>query len=205
MKEFKANTNTVGNGTTTSNVRPLNISTRRVATNAGNVRASKLSRGTFATQFNHADLARSENGFEFTGVDSLGGIVKGFVQTPDADLATKELERAGVNICLGTDSLVSVKAKRGQHPKLDLFDEMRAMSSSASDLSARSIVQMATLNGARALGRAGNIGEITPGALADLITIPCDGAKIDPHEIVLNHRGPVSASMINGQWVLQPK
>ena len=110
MKKFKANTNTVGNGTTTSNVRPLNISSRRVATNAGNVRASELPRGTFATQFNHADLARSENGFEFTGVDSLGGIVKGFVQTPDADLATKELERAGVHV-------QTIHEKRGARQK----------------------------------------------------------------------------------------
>ncbi|MSU62376.1 MAG: hypothetical protein EXS31_08270 [Pedosphaera sp.] len=115
-----------------------------------------------------------------------------------------ELERAGVNICLGTDSLASTRTMRGELPKLNMFSEMRAMASSSSDLTPRILVQMATLNAARALGRAGRIGEITPGAFADLISIPCNTGNPDPYETVLNHRGPVAAAMIDGQWVLPP-
>ncbi len=115
-----------------------------------------------------------------------------------------ELERAGVNICLGTDSLASTRTMRRKLPKLNMFSEMRAMASSSSDLAPRTLVQMATLNAARALGRAGRIGEITPGAFADLIAIPCITGSPDPYETVLNHQGSVAASMINGQWVMTP-
>ncbi len=44
------------------------------------------------------EMGRSEAGFNFTGVDSLGEPVKGFVQTPEIDLAAKELERAGIRV-----------------------------------------------------------------------------------------------------------
>ena len=44
------------------------------------------------------DLAHNENGFNFVGEDSLGAIVRGFVQTTDANLAENELERAGHQI-----------------------------------------------------------------------------------------------------------
>ncbi len=44
------------------------------------------------------DTAFSEAGFNFSGIDSLGYPVKGFVQTAEADLAGKELERAGVRV-----------------------------------------------------------------------------------------------------------
>ncbi|MDM7921206.1 MAG: type II secretion system F family protein [Pyrinomonadaceae bacterium] len=44
------------------------------------------------------EMRRSEAGFNFAGIDSLGEPVKGFVQTPDLDLASKELERAGIRV-----------------------------------------------------------------------------------------------------------
>lgn len=43
-------------------------------------------------------MRRSETGFNYVGIDSLGVTVKGFVQTPDIDLAEKELERAGIRV-----------------------------------------------------------------------------------------------------------
>jgi type IV pilus assembly protein PilC len=47
---------------------------------------------------NPFEMKRSETGFNFSGVDSLGEPVKGFVQTPEIDLAQKELERAGIRV-----------------------------------------------------------------------------------------------------------
>ena len=44
------------------------------------------------------DVTQSDGGFNFSGVDSLGGPVKGFVQTEDAALAANELERAGISV-----------------------------------------------------------------------------------------------------------
>ncbi|MEP6788041.1 MAG: type II secretion system F family protein [Acidobacteriota bacterium] len=56
------------------------------------------------------DLNYSENGFNFVGEDSLGEIVKGFVQNPEAKLAEQVLERAGIRV-------QSIKPKRGVRKK----------------------------------------------------------------------------------------
>jgi len=63
---------------------------------------------------------------------------------------------------------------------------------------------MATVNGARALGRAGAIGEISRGAAADLIALPIGGASGDVFEAVIHHAGKVAASMIGGEWAVGP-
>jgi cytosine/adenosine deaminase-related metal-dependent hydrolase len=63
---------------------------------------------------------------------------------------------------------------------------------------------MVTLNGAQALGLTGRVGEISPGALADLIAIPCREKLADVYEAVLHHRGDVSASLIDGKWAVAP-
>ncbi len=57
----------------------------------------------FASQF---DVNHSDNGFDFVGKDSMGEVVRGFVQTTEINLAEKELERAGI-------SVRSISAKRG--------------------------------------------------------------------------------------------
>jgi cytosine/adenosine deaminase-related metal-dependent hydrolase len=64
---------------------------------------------------------------------------------------------------------------------------------------------MATMNGARALGLAGQIGELSKGTSADLIAIPAGTKSADPHETVLAHTDTVTASMIDGQWVIPPQ
>ena len=43
-------------------------------------------------------MRRSETGFNYVGIDSLGVSIKGFVQTADIELAEKELERAGIRV-----------------------------------------------------------------------------------------------------------
>jgi cytosine/adenosine deaminase-related metal-dependent hydrolase len=64
---------------------------------------------------------------------------------------------------------------------------------------------MATVNGARALGRTGQIGELSKNALADLIAIPARTKTNEACEAVLAHNGPVCASMIDGNWVIPPQ
>ena len=83
--------------------------------------------------------------------------------------------KAGVNICLGTDSLASVYKTRRQTVELNMFEEMRALAQEQPSLSARTIVRLATLNGARALGMPGQIGELSENAFADLIALPFAG------------------------------
>ena len=111
---------------------------------------------------------------------------------------------AGVNICLGTDSLVSVVAVRRQKPELDMFAEMRAFAAVAGDLPPKTIVEMATVNGAEALGMAGRIGELTPGAFADLIALRVSGSTENACECVVQYAGEVVGSMINGVWAVRP-
>jgi cytosine/adenosine deaminase-related metal-dependent hydrolase len=117
----------------------------------------------------------------------------------------KRLAHAGVNICLGTDSLATVRKIRKQNPELSLFEEMRELATSDSKLPPVEILRLATANGARALGRAGQIGELSENALADLIAIPARAKTSDACEAVLGHVGDVSASMIDGQWVIPPE
>jgi aminodeoxyfutalosine deaminase len=113
------------------------------------------------------------------------------------------LERAGVNVCLGTDSLASVRKPRRQGVELSLFEEMRALARNEPSLSARKIVRMATVNGARALGLGGQAGELVEGGLADLIALPFTGEIGDVYEGILQHTGEVAASMIDGQWAVE--
>jgi cytosine/adenosine deaminase-related metal-dependent hydrolase len=116
----------------------------------------------------------------------------------------QRLANAGVNLCLGTDSLATVRKTRKQNPELSMFDEMRELAANDPKLPPAEILRMATVNGARALGRARQIGELSENALADLIAIPASAKTGDACETVLAHEGPVSASMIDGNWVIPP-
>jgi cytosine/adenosine deaminase-related metal-dependent hydrolase len=100
------------------------------------------------------------------------------------------LRDAGVNICLGTDSLASTDT-------LSLFDEMRKLAQNQPQLRADEIVAMATANGAQALGIAA--GRLQAGALADLIALPFSGEGNRVHEAILAHHEPVTWMMVNGQ------
>jgi len=116
----------------------------------------------------------------------------------------RELARAGVNLCLGTDSLASFRKQRGWETKLSLFQEMRAFATKHPDVSAKQILQMTTLNAARALGLAGKAGEIRTGAFADLIALPLPEKLPEICSAIVQHSGDVAASMIGGEWAKTP-
>lgn len=117
----------------------------------------------------------------------------------------RTLARAGVNLCLGTDSLATVRKRRHQEVELNMFDEMRTFATRHPGVPPRQILQMATVHGARALGLKGKAGELVCGANADLIALPWLRKFADIFEAVLHHAADVSASMIAGQWVIAPK
>ena len=66
-----------------------------------------------------------------------------------------ELAASGINICLGTDSLASTIKIRKEPPELNMFAEMQALAAGQPGLSPETILRMATLHGAIALGRRG--------------------------------------------------
>jgi cytosine/adenosine deaminase-related metal-dependent hydrolase len=115
------------------------------------------------------------------------------------------LEAAGVNLCLGTDSLATVRKRRGQPLALDMFAELQSFAATTSVVAPDKILRMATANGARALGLQGQAGELSPGAWADLIAVPFCGLTAAATEAVIHHTGRVAASMIGGQWAIEPQ
>lgn len=115
------------------------------------------------------------------------------------------LTRARVNICLGTDSLATVYKERRQTVELNMFTEMQLFAKNFPQVSPEKILQMATSNGARAIGMAGHLGVISPKTLADLIAIPFDGKPQDASEAAVHHPGDVSASLIDGEWAIPPR
>ena len=114
------------------------------------------------------------------------------------------LTRCKVNVCLGTDSLATVFKTRKQAIALNMFDEMHAFARAHPRVSSATILRMATMNGARALGLPGEAGEISSGTLADLIAVPFSGKVDDVDDAVLDHQGAVHASMIDGEWAIGP-
>ena len=116
----------------------------------------------------------------------------------------RRLAKAGVNLCLGTDSLASVYKARRQTVELSVFEEMRAVAKAHPWLSAKRIVRLATLNGARALSLQGRVGELSANAFADLIALPFAGRPAEAHDAILHYSGDVSASMIDGRWAIAP-
>ena len=114
------------------------------------------------------------------------------------------LQRAGVNICLGTDSLATVRKKPRQTIELSMFDEMRAFAAKHEGVSPEMILKMATVNGARAIGMQGKLGELKRGAIADIIALPFTGNVGELASAVIQHKGGVAASLIGGEWAILP-
>lgn len=95
-------------------------------------------------------------------------LAKGFTRVLD-------LLDAGVNVALGIDQMT------------DLFCEMRQevllqsiRNEDPGAISPAVALRMATANGAKVVGLGGQLGEITVGALADLICVSARGLSIDP-------------------------
>ncbi len=92
----------------------------------------------------------------------------------------QKLLDAGVNVGLGTDGAAS-------NNDLDMFGEMRTaamlakgVAGDASAVSAEQALRMATINGAKALGRDDEIGSIEVGKAADIIAVNIDHIDSQP-------------------------
>jgi cytosine/adenosine deaminase-related metal-dependent hydrolase len=104
--------------------------------------------------------------------------------------AFDRLRSFGSNICLGTDSLAS-------NESLSLFAEMRAFQKEFPSVSPEEILEMVTVNPARALRCENALGQIRPDFEADLIAVPCSGST-DIFEQIFAFDAPVSWAMVNG-------
>jgi len=92
----------------------------------------------------------------------------------------QSLQAAGINVALGTDSAAS-------NNDLDMLGEMRtaallgkAVCNDASALPAHTVLQMATLNGAKALGIDEDVGSLLTGKWADIAAVRLDTLETQP-------------------------
>jgi cytosine/adenosine deaminase-related metal-dependent hydrolase len=107
----------------------------------------------------------------------------------------EQMRTRGVNLCLGTDSLAS-------NNSLDLRSEIREVRRRHPRIPGSVWLDMVTRNVARPLGLAGKLGEITPGAMADLVAFSLDGMKTpDPYEALIQSTDTPRLLMVNGSVV----
>jgi len=119
-----------------------------------------------------------------------------------APFRAKALRAAGVNLCLGTDSLATMRAHDAE---LSLFEELRLYHGAFPDFELETLLQYVTVNPARALGMAGQVGELAANAFADMIALPFTGSADDATEAVVNHTGLTRAVMVDGRWEMGSK
>jgi len=125
--------------------------------------------------------------------------------------ALVEIRAAGINVALGTDNV-------SNNNSYDMFKEMtltgKVMALLKSDPAAiptRSILEMATLGGARALGKEKEIGSLEIGKKADLIALDLDEIGWSPlggqdiyTALVYSVTGQhVRDVMVNGRWLFR--
>lgn len=118
------------------------------------------------------------------------------------------LER-GVNVAVATDGPCS-------NNDLDMWDEMRTAAFlqklSAGDpcvLPAYEVLKLGTVNGARALGREGELGVIAPGALADFVLLDIETPRFYPrndmaaHIVYCANCGDVDTTVVDGEILVE--
>lgn len=113
-----------------------------------------------------------------------------------------ELQEAGINVALGTDGSAS-------NNDLDMLGEMRTaallakgVSGNASALPAFEAIKMATINGAKALGKENEIGTLAEGKQADIISIDFSDISSAPVYDPVSHLVyNVSRNQVDHVWV----
>lgn len=117
--------------------------------------------------------------------------------------------KAGINVALGTDGAAS-------NNSLDMVEEMRFAALLAKvvrydpeAVKARTALQMATINGAKALGIGDLTGSVETGKRADLILVHADASNMlpvyDEYSAVvyaMNSKN-VRSSMVEGEWIMR--
>jgi cytosine/adenosine deaminase-related metal-dependent hydrolase len=108
----------------------------------------------------------------------------------------RELLARGVRVALGTDSLAS-------NPDLDVLAEARFVRQLYPDLPGATLLRMATLSGAEALGWHNETGSLIPGKSADLVVLEMadEDDHRDPYESILSSSTHVRAVLFRGKWV----
>jgi 5-methylthioadenosine/S-adenosylhomocysteine deaminase len=105
--------------------------------------------------------------------------------------ALERLLDLSFNICLGTDSLAS-------NSSLSLFAEMQTLQDAHPWLAPGRILEMATINSARALHEDETLGRIRTGFSADLIALPIENPGVELFEKIITWEKEVPWMMTAG-------
>ena len=121
----------------------------------------------------------------------------------------KKMLDAGINVAIGTDGASS-------NNDLDMWEEMRTASllqkvatMDPCAIPAYTALQMATVNGAKAIGREGKLGVLAAGTFADILLVDIEKAHMYPHtnlisELVYStHAADVDTVIVNGKIVVR--
>ena len=139
----------------------------------------------------------------------------GMEPMPPSTAATKAFRPSMVNVALGTDG-------QGSGSNLDMFDAMRTacliqggIHENEERITAKDVIKMATINGAKALKLEDKIGSIEEGKQADLIIVDIeeklDNIKMIPNlnyisNLVYNTSGNnVETTIVNGEILMENK
>lgn len=116
--------------------------------------------------------------------------------------------RDGINVTIGSDGAPC-------NNNLDIFTDMRLAalihkpSFGVGSITAQQVLDMVTINGAKALGLADKIGSIVPGKFADLTILNLNKVHLIPADNVVSQivysvqSRDVLHVMIDGEWVVQ--
>jgi cytosine/adenosine deaminase-related metal-dependent hydrolase len=97
---------------------------------------------------------------------------------------------SGVAVAVGTDSLASVE-------DLNLFSELKTMRMLAPGVPARTLLQSATITGARALGLEDEFGTLSPGKRAAMIAVDLEDAEGNVEEYLVSGITPSQIQPLN--------
>ncbi|MCH7527534.1 MAG: amidohydrolase family protein, partial [Planctomycetes bacterium] len=88
------------------------------------------------------------------------------------------------------------------NPSLSVLEEIRCLRRMHSEVAAATLLEMATMRGAEALGLASVIGSVSAGKSADITVVPLDaGGPVDPIENLLASSLNPVATFVRGKRV----
>lgn len=120
-----------------------------------------------------------------------------------------QLMEEGINVSLGTDGPAS-------NNNFNMFEEMKLATlihkrKNPETVTPQDVLDMATVNGAKALGMEKQIGSVQKGKKADLLILDTQQTEIKPHygkqgiisNLVLSHTGHPEKVLVNGEVVAE--
>ncbi len=149
-------------------------------------------------------------------IDVLKNISGGIVHNPISNMKlgsgfapVKQMREAGINVALGTDG-------QGSTNTLDMFEEIKlaaylqkGMYLSSTAISAKDVLQMATIEGARVLGIDSEVGSLEVGKKADIILIDLNKPHLNPKHDIYSllaysvNGADVDTTIIDGKVVME--